>query len=58
MLTFPAHRHLSNSQKKICCKKCFLLANFFTASFSNISGSRRLWGKKFNSLNFEHVFNF
>ena len=58
MLTFPIHRHLSNSQKNFCHKKFFLLLNLFTPSFRITSGSRHLWGKRFNSLNFEHNLNF
>ena len=45
-------------KRNFCHKKCFLLVNLFTPSFSITSGSRHLWGKKFNSLNFEHIFNF
>ena len=45
-------------KRNFCHKKCFLFVNLFTPSFNITSGSRHLWGKKFNSLNFEHIFNF
>ena len=59
MLTFFLHRDISQTvQRNFCRKKCFLPVNLFTPSFSITSGSRHLWGKKLNSLNFEHTFNY
>ena len=59
MLTFFLHRDITKTfQIYFCRKKCFLLVNLFTPSFSITSGSRHLLGKKFNSLNFEHTFSY
>ena len=59
MLTFFLHTEISQTvQRNFCRKKCFLLVNFFTPSYSIKSGSRNLWGKNLTHLTSNILFIF